>query len=63
MRLKEKGCFLTNTLIHTIKSGFVSRKADRYYVSILVEKQEQGKSQLNNCGIGTDLGIKDFAVY
>ena len=62
VRLKEKGYFPTNSITHIIKSGSVSCKADRYYVSILVEEQEQAKPQLNCFGIGIDLGIKDFAI-
>jgi len=62
VRLKEKGYFPTNSLTHTIKSGSISYKSGRYYVSILVEEQEQSKPQLNDFGIGVDLGIKDFAI-
>lgn len=62
IRLKEKGYFPTNSLTHIIKSGSVSYKAGRYYISILVEEQEQNKPQLNDFGIGIDLGIKDFAI-
>ena len=38
MRLKEKGYFPTNPDTHIIKSGTVSMKVGRYYVSILVEE-------------------------
>lgn len=62
VKLKEKGYFPTNSLTHIIKSGSVSYKAGRYYISILVEEQEQNKPQLNDFGIGIDLGIKDFAI-
>lgn len=62
VRLKEKGYVPTHSSTHTIKSGTVSYKAGRYYVSVLVEEQEQSKAQLNNFGIGVDLGIKDFAI-
>ena len=47
---------------HTIKSGAVSYKAGRYYVSVLVDEQEQQKPVLNEFGIGIDLGLKDFAI-
>ncbi|HAT4288956.1 TPA: IS200/IS605 family element transposase accessory protein TnpB, partial [Clostridium perfringens] len=52
-------------------SGTVSQKADRYYVSILVEETDIKISNSNigikifnhnNEGIGIDLGIKDFAI-
>ncbi len=62
VRLKEKGYFPINSLTHIIKSGSVSCKAGRYYISVLVEEQEQNKPQLNDFGIGIDLGIKDFAI-
>lgn len=63
VRLKEKGYFPINQNTHTIKSGTVSMKAGRYYVSILVETKEENRvNSLNNIGIGIDLGIKDFAI-
>ena len=63
VRLKEKGYIPTNSQTHIIKSGTISYKAGRYYISVLVEKQESFKSQLvNNFGIGVDLGVKDFAI-
>lgn len=62
VRLKEKGYIPTNSSTHVIKSGAISYKAGRYYVSVLVEEQEQEKPILNNFGIGIDLGIKDFAI-
>ena len=34
----------------------------RYYVSVLVEEKEQEKPQLNEFGLGIDLGVKEFAV-
>jgi putative transposase len=56
--LKEKGYIST---IANIKSGTVSIKAGRYYVSVLIETKE--KYQVNsNEGIGIDLGLKDFAI-
>ena len=45
-----------------IKSGSVSCKAGRYYISVLVEEKEQEKPQLNDFGLGIDLGVKEFAV-
>ena len=62
VRLKEKGYIPTNPNTHIIKSGTVSYKAGRYYVSVLVEEQELYKTKLNNFGIGVDLGLKDFAI-
>jgi putative transposase len=46
-----------------MKSGCVSCKAGRYYVSVLVEEgEEQKKPHLNDLGLGIDSGIKEFAV-
>lgn len=62
VQLKEKGYIPTNSNTHIIKSGTVSYKSGRYYVSVLVEQKEIVKPTLNDFGIGIDLGIKDFAV-
>lgn len=59
VRLKEKGYI---PIDRVIKSGTVSCKAGRYYVSVLVEEIEKEKPQLYNSGLGIDLGIKEFAV-
>lgn len=63
IKIKEKGYIPTNYNTHIIKSGTISYKAGRYYVSVLVEEQERiVKYNSNNFGIGIDLGIKDFAI-
>ncbi|MEE5992502.1 MAG: transposase [Oscillospiraceae bacterium] len=62
VRLKEKGYIPTDSETHTIKSGTVSMKAGRYYVSVLVEEPKPEKLVLNDFGIGIDLGVKEFAV-
>ncbi len=62
VRLKEKGYIPTNPNTHIIKSGIISYKAGRYYVSVLVDEQKQQTPALNNFGIGIDLGLKDFAI-
>ena len=59
VRLKEFGYIPVNSMV---KSGTVSQKADRYYVSILVEETDIKISNPNNAGVGIDLGIKEFAV-
>ncbi len=45
-----------------IKSGTVSIKADRYYVSVLVEISDNKIADNSNAGIGIDLGLKDLAT-
>jgi putative transposase len=62
VKLKEKGYIPINYNTHIIKSGTVSYKAGKYYISVLVEEQECSKPLLNDFGIGIDLGVKDFAT-
>lgn len=62
VKLKEKGYLPTNSNMYTIKSGTVSQKAGRYYVSVLVEQSETARPQLEEFGLGIDLGVKEFAV-
>lgn len=62
VKLKEKGYIPVTKYGEVIKSGSVSCKAGRYYVSVLVEEKEQEKPQLNDFGLGIDLGVKEFAV-
>ena len=62
VRIKEKGYLPTNPDTHRIRSGCVSCRAGRYYVSILVEEEEKKKPVLQPFGLGIDLGIKDFMV-
>ena len=62
IRLKEKGYIPTTKQGYVIKSGTVSQKEGRYYVSVLIDISETEKPQLNNFGLGIDLGIKDFVV-
>lgn len=62
VKLKEKGYIPTNSNSYIIKSGTISYKAGRYYVSVLVEQDDMPKLNLTGEGIGIDLGLKDFAV-
>ena len=62
VRMKEKGYFPTSKAGYVIKSGHVSIKADRYYVSVLIEIQNNRIANNSNEGIGIDLGLKDFAI-
>jgi len=62
VRLEEKGYIPVNAGTHVIKSWTVSKKAGRYYVSLLVEEPGPEKPQLNGTGPGIGLGIKEFAV-
>ncbi len=60
VRLKEYAYIPINA---KVKSGTVSYKAGRYYVSVLVEipKQKEEAKQKTE-GIGIDLGLRSFAI-
>lgn len=62
VRIKEKGYIPTTKDGWKIKSGTVSIKAGRYYVSVLVEVSDTKIANNCNEGIGIDLGIKDLAI-
>ena len=62
VRIKEKGYLPTTKDGYAIKSGSVSMKAGRYYVSVLVEMPDNEITANSNEGIGIDLGLKDFAI-
>ena len=62
VRLKEKGYIPTTKDGFIIRSGTVSVKAGRYYVSVLVEIPDNQPANDYSKGIGIDLGLKDFAV-
>ena len=62
VKLKEKGYIPTTKDGYVIKSGTVSIKAGRYYVSALVEIPDTKVTNSSNEGIGIDLGLKDLAI-
>ena len=62
VRIKEKGYIPTTKDGYAIKSGHVSIKADRYYVSVLIEIKNKRIASHSSKGIGIDLGLKDFAI-
>ena len=59
VKIKEKGYIPTNQII---TSGAVSKKAGRYYVSVVVSDDVHEIENLNDFGIGIDLGIKELAI-
>lgn len=60
VRLKEYGYIPKNVVV---KSGTVSMKAGRWYVSVLCEIEKKERvNNLKNKGLGIDLGIKEFAI-
>ena len=62
VKLKEKGYIPTTKDGWVIKSGTISIKANRYYVSVLVEISDTKIANNSNEGIGIDLGLKEFAI-
>ncbi|MCZ0754696.1 RNA-guided endonuclease InsQ/TnpB family protein [Anoxybacillus sp. J5B_2022] len=60
VRLKEYGYIPKHAVV---RSGTVSKKAGRYFVSVLCEVEDvKPNVPLQSTGIGIDLGIKTFAV-
>ena len=59
IKLKEKGFIPTNS---KVKSCVISQKADRYFISVLVDVENNEKFTYLNEGVGIDVGIKDLAI-
>ena len=62
VRLKEKGYIPTSMDGYIIKSGTISMKAGRYYVSALVEVTDPVRDSCFSDGVGIDLGLKNLAI-
>lgn len=62
VRLKEKGYLPTDSENYIIKSGTVSMKAGRYYVSVLVQEPDMPAEKMTGPGVGIDLGIKEYMI-
>lgn len=60
--LKEKGYIPTTKAGYTIRSGTISMKAGRYYISALVELPDGEMEDNFSEGIGIDLELKVFAA-
>ena len=58
VRLKEYGYIPVGA---EVISGTVSKKANRYYVSVIIDTNIKPQENINE-GIGIDLGIKEFAI-
>ena len=59
VRLKEFGYLPAGA---TAKSGVVSQKADRYYVSVVIDIPSPQYAPSEGEPLGIDLGLKDFAI-
>lgn len=62
IKLKEKGYIPTSKDDYVVKSGAISYKAGRYYISCIVGIEEPPKQMLKPFGLGIDLGLEKFAV-
>ena len=62
VRLKEKGYIPTSKDGYIVKSGTISMKAGRYYVSALVEVTDPVRNSCFSDGVGIDLGLKNLAI-
>ena len=60
VRVKEYGYIPKNA---NIKSGTITKIADRYFLSLIIEIEDTIKAtNTNTKGLGIDLGIKDMAI-
>lgn len=59
VRLKEKGYIPVDKVI---KSGHISKQANRYFVSVIIDTDISKPTSAYNDGLGIDLGLKEFAV-
>lgn len=62
VRLKEKGYIPTSKDGYQVRSGTVSVRAGRYYVSVPADMPDMKPEASSGQGLGIDLGIKDLAV-
>ena len=60
VRVKEYGYIPKNT---NIKSGTITKIADRYFLSLIIEVKDIVKTEnISTKGLGIDLGIKNIAI-
>lgn len=62
VKLKEKGYIPTSKDGYVVRSGTVSCKAGRYYITCVVDIDEPVKQALKPFGLGIDLGLNKLAV-
>ena len=59
VRLKEKGYIPVDKVI---KSGYITKQANKYFVSVIVDIDTSKSTSDYSNGLGIDLGLKEFAV-
>lgn len=57
--LKEKGYIPVDKVI---KSGYITKQANKYFVSVIVDIDTSKSTSDYSNGLGIDLGLKEFAV-
>lgn len=62
VKLKEKGYIPVSKDGYRIRSGTVSVRAGRHYVSVLIDMPDVKPEIPSGPGLGIDLGIKDLAI-
>ena len=62
VRLKEKGYIPSSKDGFIVRSGTISKRAGRYYVSVLVDISTKVDIKNNDFGVGIDLGLKNLAI-
>ncbi len=62
VRLKEKGYIPASKNGYKVRSGMITVRAGRYYVSVLIDMPDIKHAASDNPGVGIDLGIKELAV-
>lgn len=59
VRLKEKGYIPVDKVI---KSGYITKQANKYFVSVIIDIDISKSTSAYSNGLGIDLGLKNFAV-
>lgn len=59
VKLKEKGYIPVGKIV---KSGYISKQANKYFVSVIIDIDISNSTSICNNGLGIDLGLKEFAV-
>ena len=59
VRLKEKGYIPVDKII---KSGHITKQANKYFVSVIIDTNISKTTSVCNNGLGIDLGLKNFAI-
>lgn len=59
VRLKEKGYIPVDKVI---KSGYITKQANKYFVSVIIDIDISKSTSAYSNGLGIDLGLKEFAV-